>query len=561
MSSNASTSAAPADLSTLPSPRQRLAAQLNIDWEVLSFILYSPRDQMTNIIEAADLEPQQKRDALGALAEVLETYAEISINESLYADTMKYLQRFRDTAVENFKQAASTADKADLAAIIRGANYLERTPYGFSWQQGFDGEHRPIDSLIEDVTPCMLCVASAAEATLPHRHIDCRSYKCRRCNQPAPGHIPSLCPFVDRRTRISSDYRPVQHLIQNVPLTNDHLSAMLTVAGDATIKSFAIERSHDRPEHLRSLSPISARIRRVESTRPRARTWVVVDGRVRGIFNDPAVVKRLTKYLDERRVERFDSYTEARARAHELFREPPHYDSVDYIRRVKRLAARTSLVADAAAGIATPELLSTNNSDAPPPSYHTEEERGRSPSRSPPATPIVFRRRRDERSRSPWENNSDHRGHNANRMREQALQPFVYVQREDAGANIAYRITIVETGRVIGRVILIGEEFVIAGSEADPLVHNRGRELSGYDAAEVLLYPLEINSIVYIHDGRANSNVARVVWVGRNGGTLLPIREDTPRERSNHSSDELWAQVETPPLIPGETNSEGEPLI
>ena len=94
MSSNASTSAAPADLSTLPSPQQRLAAQLNIDWEVLSFILYSPRDQMNNIIEAADLEPQQKRNALGALAEVLETYAEISVNESLYADTMKYLQQF-----------------------------------------------------------------------------------------------------------------------------------------------------------------------------------------------------------------------------------------------------------------------------------------------------------------------------------------------------------------------------------------------------------------------------------------------------------------------------------
>ena len=146
-------------------------------------------------------------------------------------------------------------------------------------------------------------------------------------------------------------------------------------------------------------------------------------------------------------------------------------------------------------------------------------------------------------------------------MREQALQPFVYVQREDAGANIAYRITMVETGRVIGRVILIGEEFVIAGSEADPLVHNRGRELSGYDAAEVLLYPLEINSIVYIHDGRANSNVVQVVWVGRNGGTLLPVQEDVSGERSNHSSDELWAQVETPPLIPGEMNSEGEPLI
>ena len=121
MSSNASTSSIPANL---PSPQQRLTAQLNIDWEVLSFILYSPRDQMNSIIEAVDLEPQQKRNTLGALAVVLETYAEISVNESLYADTMKYLQRARDTTVENFKQAASTGDKADLAAIIRGANYL-----------------------------------------------------------------------------------------------------------------------------------------------------------------------------------------------------------------------------------------------------------------------------------------------------------------------------------------------------------------------------------------------------------------------------------------------------
>ena len=113
--------------------------------------------------------------------------------------------------------------------------------------------------------------------------------------------------------RISSDYRPLQHLIQNVPLTNDHLSAMLAVAGDATIKSFAIKRSHDRPKHLRPLSPISARIRQVQSTRPRARTWVVIDGRIRGIFNNPAVVKQLTKYLDDQQVEQFDTYTEARA--------------------------------------------------------------------------------------------------------------------------------------------------------------------------------------------------------------------------------------------------------
>ena len=93
-------------------------------------------------------------------------------------------------------------------------------------------------------------------------------------------------------------------------------------------------------------------------------------------------------------------------------------------------------------------------------------------------------------------------------MREQALQPFIYVQREDAGANIGYRITMVETGKIMGRIILIGEEFVIVGSEADPLVHNREREPVGYNITEVLIYPLEIDSIVYIHDGWANVNVA-----------------------------------------------------
>ena len=84
---------------------------------------------------------------------------------------------------------------------------------------------------------------------------------------------------------------------------------------------------------------------------------------------------------------------------------------------------------------------------------------------------------------------------------------------------------------------------------------------SGYDASEVLLYPLEINDVVYIHDGRTDANVARVAWVGRNGGTLLPASENTPEGRSRHSSDDLWAQVETPPLLRGEVNSEGKPLI
>ena len=58
-----------------------------------------------------------------------------------------------------------------------------------------------------------------------------------------------------------------------------------------------------------------------------------------------------------------------------------------------------------------------------------------------------------------------------------------------------------------------------------------------------------------------NVNIARVIWVGRNGGALLPAQEDASRGHSNHSSDELWAQVETPPLIPGEVDSEGGPLI
>ena len=171
---------------------------------------------------------------------------------------MKYLQQFRDTVVKNFRGAVSTADKADLATIIQDTNRLEQTGGNFLWQQGVDRENRPVDSLIEDPTPCMLCVPSTAEPTLPHRHVDCPSYKCRQRNHFAPGHIPSLCPYVDCCTRISADYRPLPRLIHNVPLSNNHLSTMLAVAGDATIKSFDIEQFHNRPKHLCPLSPISA---------------------------------------------------------------------------------------------------------------------------------------------------------------------------------------------------------------------------------------------------------------------------------------------------------------
>lgn len=119
---------------------------------------------------------------------------------------------------------------------------------------------------------------------------------------------------------------------------------------------------------------------------------------------------------------------EAKAQAHKVFSEPPYYDSIDYIQRVIRLATRTSLVAEVADGIAPVGLSTADKSDTPPPSYHTEEERTRNSSPSPPATLVVLCQRRNERSCSLWENNSDHQGHNTNCMREWALQLFIHIR-------------------------------------------------------------------------------------------------------------------------------------
>ena len=94
MSADASTSVTPVQPPTRLTHQQLLAQQLHIDWDVLAFILFSPHDQLKRIIENADLEPQEKRDALGALAEVLENYADIAVYERLYRDTMEHIQRF-----------------------------------------------------------------------------------------------------------------------------------------------------------------------------------------------------------------------------------------------------------------------------------------------------------------------------------------------------------------------------------------------------------------------------------------------------------------------------------
>ena len=80
------------------------------------------------------------------------------------------------------------------------------------------------------------------------------------------------------------------------------------------------------------------------------------------------------------------------------------------------------------------------------------------------------------------------------------------------------------------------------------MIHNREQEPSNYEVTKVLIYPLEINSITYIHDGRANVNMARVMWVGRDSGTLLPVLRSGSGERSPHSSHELWAAVGEVPL-------------
>ena len=365
MSTNASTPTAPVQTPTRLTHQQALAQQLHIDWDVLAFILFSPHDQLKRIIENADLEPQEKRDALGALAEVLENYADIAVYERLYRDTMEHIQRFRDRAVEGFREAISTANKARLAQIIRANNRLEQTGGELSFQRTPPDERDTVDLLIKESTPCLQCVDSATTPTLPHRHIDCPEYRCRKCNRPAPGHVPEHCPNIDQRTGIPPGYRPLAHIVRDAPVTSDHNTHMLAVAADATIKSFDIPRSRDRPEHLRPLSPISARIRRAEATRPRSTTWVVYIGRIRGIFNDRSRVRHLTQHYHYHHVERFDSYEEARARANELFREGPAFDNVNHIRRVKRLAA---ISAGLAASQPSQENALTGDSHNPPPS-------------------------------------------------------------------------------------------------------------------------------------------------------------------------------------------------
>ena len=402
MSSNASTSA------NLVQPSgQLLAQQLHIDWDILSFVLFSPHDQLKHIIENADLEPQEKRDALGALAEILENYADIAIYESLYQDTVKHIQRFQDRTVEGFREAVSTANKAHLAQIIHTNNCLEQTGGNLSFLRMVPGEHNPVDLLIKDHTLCMQCIGLVTTPTLPHRHIDCPEYHCRKCDQPAPGHVPKHCPNIDQHTGLPAGYRPLTHIIHDAPVTSDHHTYMLAVAADATIKSFDIERSRNRPAHLRPLSPIASRIRRAETTRPRNTTWVIHIGRIQGVFSDSSRIRHLTRHYPYQHVERFDSYEEARARANELFQEGPAFDTVNYIRRVECLAAMAPILAGFATNRAPEEDVSIKESDNPPPSYHADDQVQRS-SPSPPATPIVFRRRCYERPRSPWENNSDH---------------------------------------------------------------------------------------------------------------------------------------------------------
>lgn len=94
--------------------------------------------------------------------------------------------------------------------------------------------------------------------------------------------------------------------------------------------------------------------------------------------------------------------------------------------------------------------------------------------------------------------------------------------------NLGFRIAILDTWTTIGRILLVGEEFVIVRSDADPLVHNRERESSCYPAEGMLVYPIEIGPTTFIFDVRADMNIARVIWVGRNGGVLLPIQESEP---------------------------------
>ena len=536
MSTNASTSTIPVH------PPTQLSQQLHIDWDVLSFILFSPHDQLKRIIENADLQPQEKRDALGALAEVLENYADIAIYERLYRDTMTHIQRFRDRAVEGFRGAVSTANKARLAQIIRTNNRLEQTGGELSLLRTPPNEGDSVDSLVKDFTPCLQCLDSTITPALPHRHIDCPEYRCRKCDRPAPGHVPEHCPNVDQRTGIPPGYRPLTYIIRNAPVTSDHNTHMLAVAADATIKSFDIPRSRDRPEHLRPLSPISTRIRRAETTRPRSTTWVVYIGSIRGIFNDRSRVRHLTQHYRDHHVERFDSYEEARARANELFREGPAFDNVNHIRRVKRLAAISSAL-PASRTSQTDALIA--DSDNPPPSYHTDNQSRRS-SPSPPPTPIVLRHRHRERPHSPWEDNSDHRGYNANRLRVRALEPVIRLDRNDEGTNIGVYVKFASSNVTIGRVLLVGEEWIVEGSSEDPMTHNRERPPSNYAFEEMLLYPLDTGTIIYLFDGRADVNVARIVYLGQEGGILIPVPRSKPNRRSTHSSDEYWDQLPDP---------------
>ena len=85
-------------------------------------------------------------------------------------------------------------------------------------------------------------------------------------------------------------------------------------------------------------------------------------------------------------------------------------------------------------------------------------------------------------------------------MQERAFEPFVRIYWEDSGANLGFCVAMAESGITIGRLLLMGEQFVIAGSSADPLVHNREREPSHYGAKEVLLYPLNVDTATYLYD-------------------------------------------------------------
>lgn len=66
--------------------------------------------------------------------------------------------------------------------------------------------------------------------------------------------------------------------------------------------------------------------------------------------------------------------------------------------------------------------------------------------------------------------------------------------------NFGFQIAMVDTNITIGRVLLVGDKFVIVGSNADHTSHNWEQEPSRYDWEEILFYPIEVGLETFLYN-------------------------------------------------------------